>query len=217
MPLAAAACGRPKAWDQLWPPDREWLHCLQLSWGCCNPPGAPRTQLIFPLPPSSFIPGSFCPHSAFTLGLWCNKEELPQNLQEQNEVSIKEFGVLAPEAKCWFTENPVHCQVATKPGPMSSVHRLQPREMLSLLDSILSSLLRPVFPRVSAETAKLEMNNPSFLFFWLKAAVAHHRRRMFCTDPQGCRNPVEVDLSQTRCQYYQSSACLSSMVCWFNM
>lgn len=83
MPLAAAACGRPKGRDRLWLLDREWPHYLQLSRGHCNPPGAPRAQLIFPLPPSSFIPGSFCPHSAFTLGLWCNKEALPQNLQEQ--------------------------------------------------------------------------------------------------------------------------------------
>lgn len=76
----------------------------------------------------------------------------------RNEVSIKEFGVLAPEAKCWFTENPIYCQVATKPGLMSSAHQVQPRE------SIRSSLLWPVFPHVSAETAKLVRNNPSFLF-----------------------------------------------------
>lgn len=49
-----------------------------------------------------------------------------------NKVPIKEFRVLAPEGKCWFTENPVHCQAATKPGLMSSAHQLQPREMLSL-------------------------------------------------------------------------------------
>lgn len=65
------------------PRDGTSCGCLQLSWGLCNPPGAPRTQLVFPLPPSSVIPVSFCRHSAFTLGRWCNKETLPQNLQEQ--------------------------------------------------------------------------------------------------------------------------------------
>jgi len=114
----------PRDGDWLWLSDGECLHCLQLSQGHSNPPGSPRTQLILPLPPSFFIPSSFCHHSAFTFGLWCNKEALPQNLQKQfrNEVSIKEMRVLAPEVKPWLTENPVHCQVTTKPGLMSSAH-----------------------------------------------------------------------------------------------
>lgn len=107
----------------------------------------------------------------------------------ENEVSMKEFGILAPEAKCWFTENTVHCQVATKPGLMSSVHWLQPREMLSLLDSVLWSLLRLVFPHVSAETAKLEMNNLSFLFFLAKGSCCPPQKSHVLHRPTGLQEP----------------------------
>lgn len=78
---------------------------------------------------------------------------------------------------------------------MPSAHCLQPRQMLWLLHSMLWSFLEPDFILVSAETDKLEMKNSILLVFWLEAGVGHHRRCVFCTDPQGCRNSVEVDLS----------------------
>lgn len=169
MPLDAAVCGRPKGQDQLWLPDSVYtassspgnavilsviLQELQeINWYLLS--------LHHPLFPVLSVPTA---HSHWGYGAIRKHYHKTAKSNSGNEVSIKEFGVLALEAKCWFTEHPVHCQVVTKPGLMSSAHWLQPREMLSLLDSILSSLLRPILPHAPAEAAKLEMKNPSFLF-----------------------------------------------------
>lgn len=109
-------------------PHREWPSCLQLSWGHCNPSGTPRTQLIFPLPPPSLFLflSVFTLHSHWGCGAIRKQYHKTSKINFGKKISIKEFR--APDAKYWFSENPVHWQVATKPGQMPSVHQLQTRE-----------------------------------------------------------------------------------------